>query len=173
MNYNFRKATTSEIPQIWEILQQAIIRRKNEGSNQWQDGYPNPEVIQKDIQKGVGYVLVEGETIVGYTAVLINDEPEYANIKGEWLTNGDFVVVHRVAIAENYLGKGLAKKIFGYIDEMARKANIYCIKADTNYDNFAMIKIFEKLGYSYCGLVHLRGCPRNAYEKVLIQVEEI
>jgi hypothetical protein len=40
MTYNFRKATTSEIPQIWDILQQAIARRKEEdGSNQWQDGY--------------------------------------------------------------------------------------------------------------------------------------
>jgi hypothetical protein len=42
ISYNFRKATPPEIPQIWDILQQAIIRRKNDGSNQWQDGYPNP-----------------------------------------------------------------------------------------------------------------------------------
>jgi hypothetical protein len=28
-----------------DILQQAIARRKADGSNQWQDGYPNPEVI--------------------------------------------------------------------------------------------------------------------------------
>jgi hypothetical protein len=28
MSYNFRKATPSEIPQIWDILQKAIARRK-------------------------------------------------------------------------------------------------------------------------------------------------
>jgi hypothetical protein len=39
MSYNFRKATPSEIPQIWDILQKAIARRKEDGSNQWQDGY--------------------------------------------------------------------------------------------------------------------------------------
>ena len=66
MNYQFRKANLSEITPIWEILQQAIHRRKEEGSAQWQDGYPNPEVVQNDITKGQGFVLVDGETIIGY-----------------------------------------------------------------------------------------------------------
>jgi hypothetical protein len=57
MQQQFRKATTTEIPQIWIILQQAIARRKADGSNQWQDGYPNPEVIQM-IYKNAGYVLL-------------------------------------------------------------------------------------------------------------------
>ena len=167
MNYNFRKATLSEINPIWDILQQAIIRRKNDGSNQWQDGYPNLEVVQKDIEKESGYVLTEGETIVGYIAVLINDEPAYEKIEGEWLTNDDFVLFHRVAIAENYLGKGLAKMMINYIEDFALKNKIKSIKADTNFDNDAMLNIFEKLGYKYCGQVYLRGNPRKAFEKVL------
>ena len=167
MNYNFRKATLSEINPIWDILQQAIIRRKNDGSNQWQDGYPNLEVVKKDIEKESGYVLTEGETIVGYIAVLINDEPAYEKIEGEWLTNDDFVLFHRVAIAENYLGKGLAKMMINYIEDFAVENNIKSIKADTNFDNDAMLNIFEKIGYKYCGQVYLRGNPRRAFEKVL------
>ena len=167
MNYNFRKATLSEINPIWDILQQAIVRRKNDGSNQWQDGYPNLEVVQKDIEKESGYVLTEGETIIGYIAVLINDEPAYEKIEGEWLTNDDFVLFHRVAIAENYLGKGLAKMMINYIEDFALKNKIKSIKADTNFDNDAMLNIFEKIGYKYCGQVYLRGNPRRAFEKVL------
>lgn len=110
MNYHFRKATTTDAPHIWIILQNAILRRKADGSNQWQDGYPNPEIIAQDIEKGIGYVLTDGEIIVGYSAVLINDEPEYNNLQGKWLTNGDFVVFHRVAIAEGYIGQNLSKK---------------------------------------------------------------
>lgn len=167
MNYHFRKATTTEIPQIWKILQQAILRRKEEGSTQWQDGYPNPEVIAKDIQKGAGFVLTNNETIIAYSAVLLNDEPEYANIKGNWLTNDDFVVIHRVAVAEKYLGKGLAKMIFQSIEKFALDNKIYSIKVDTNYDNSAMLKILEKLGYTYCGEVFFRGSSRKAFEKLL------
>ncbi|RQO30149.1 GNAT family N-acetyltransferase [Taibaiella sp. KBW10] len=167
MNYSFRKASMSEVPQIWAILEQAIIRRKEDGSNQWQDGYPNPEIITEDIASGHGFVLTDGAVIIGYSAVLINDEPEYANIKGHWLSNEDFVVFHRVAISENYLGKGLAKKMITGIEAFARDHNIFSVKADTNYDNTAMLNIFEKLGYTYCGEVYFRGSARKAFEKLL------
>ena len=171
MNYHFRKATTSEITHIWIILQQAIALRKADGSDQWQDGYPNLEVIQNDIDKNAGFVLTEDDTIIGYSAVLINDEPAYEKIEGQWLTKDDFIVVHRIAISESHLGKGLAKKLLGFIEEFAISNNIYSIKADTNFDNFAMMGIFEKLSYDYCGEVHFRGSARKAYEKVLIKTD--
>jgi GNAT superfamily N-acetyltransferase len=167
MNYFFRKAITAEISTIWKILQQAIIRRNEDGSEQWQDGYPNLDVVKKDIEKGVGFVLTDGKDIIGYTAVLINDEPEYANLNGKWLSNNDFVVFHRVALSGNHLGKGLAKKTLEFIEEYALNNNIYSVKADTNFDNFAMLKIFEKLGYHNCGKVYFRGSEREAFEKVL------
>lgn len=167
MTHTFRLAELPEVPRIWEILQQAIARRKADGSNQWQDGYPNPDVIKNDIDKGVGFVLIENEQIVGYTAVLINDETEYAKIEGKWLTEGDFVVFHRVAVADSHLGKGLAKEIFRQIEDYAREKGIPSVKADTNFDNPAMLNIFEKMGYIYCGEVYFRGSPRKAYEKVV------
>lgn len=169
MDTGFRKATLQELPQIWEIIKGAIKRRKEDGSNQWQDGYPNPDVIKNDIEKNVGFILKFDEEIIGYCAILVNDEPEYENIKGTWLTNGDFVVFHRVAIATGYLGKGLAKKMMDYIEDYALAQNIYSLKADTNFDNFAMMKIFDKAGYVYCGEVYFRGSARKAYEKVLVK----
>ena len=77
MTTQFRQATHNDHAQIWAIIEKAILRRKNDGSNQWQDGYPNPTVISNDINKNASYVLTSNETIVGYCAVLINDEPEY------------------------------------------------------------------------------------------------
>lgn len=171
MNYFFRKATNADIPIIWGILQQAIARRKEEGSDQWQDGYPNPDVIQKDIETHSGFVLTDDETIIGYCAVIINNEPAYTALKGKWLTNDDFVVFHRIAISEDYLGKGLAKKIMENIHKFAMANNIYSVKADTSFDNFAMLKIFEQLGYCFCGEVYFRGGERKAFEKVLTKVE--
>ena len=167
MEYSFRKAVATEQDQIWEILQQGILRRKMDGSNQWQDGYPNPEVVKADIEKGQGFVLTFGETIVGYTAIIINDEPAYHDIEGQWLTNGDFVVYHRVAISEDFVGRGLSKKILQAIDEFALNNHIHSVRADTNHDNIAMLKTFGKMGYTYCGEVFFRGSARKAFEKVL------
>lgn len=163
----FRLAKTEEIPEIWQIFEDAILRRKKEGSSQWQDGYPNPAVIKNDIDKGVGYILSSEDSIIGYCAIMVNDEPAYANITGNWLTDGDFVVIHRVAVAEGHVGKGFAKKMLGHIEAFAVVNNIRSIKADTNFDNFGMLKVFERMGYVYCGEVVLRGWPRKAFEKVL------
>lgn len=167
MNYKFRKAQAAEKPQIWKIIQQAIVRRKQDGSQQWQDGYPNEEVIQRDIERGIGYVLLMGDTIVGYTAILFNDEPAYGDLKGTWLSTGDFAVVHRIAISDDYLGKGLAQKIMLLTEEIASQHNVFSVKVDTNFDNMAMLRIFDKLGYTYCGEVTFRGGVRKAFEKIL------
>lgn len=167
MEYAFRQAVTEDTLLIWEILEKAIQRRKEDGSSQWQDGYPNPSVVKNDIGKGIGYVMTDGNTVIGYCAILINDEPEYANIKGKWLTVGDFVVYHRVAVSESYLGKGVAQRMLLYIENFALKNRIHSVKADTNFDNAGMLRIFEKLGYTYCGEVTFRGTPRKAFEKVL------
>lgn len=165
--YTFRKATLEDKEIIWNLLKQAIKRRKEDGSNQWQDGYPNEAIVENDIKNEFGYVLLDKEKVIGYSAVIINNEPEYEKIIGKWVTNNDFVVVHRIVIAEEYLGQGLSKTILKHIEDFALKNKINSIKVDTNFDNFAMMKIFESLGYIYCGEVFFRGSPRRAYEKVI------
>lgn len=167
MSEFFRPAKIEELQEIWRIIKHAISRRKADGSNQWQDGYPNPKVLRRDIEKNEGFVLTNGSNIIGYAAVMINDEPQYDEIDGEWLTTEDFVVYHRVAIAPEFLGKGYAKELISAIHDFAKENNIRSIKADTNFDNPAMMTIFEKLGYEYCGGVMINGSPRRAYEKVL------
>ena len=167
MDYQFRPAKSSEASEIWQILNDAIQRRKEDGSNQWQDGYPNMDVVKNDIERKIGFVLTQNDNVIGYTAVIINDEPDYIKIEGKWLTNQDFIVYHRVAISKKFLAKGMAKKMMKLIEEYALSKNIYSLKADTNHDNIPMLKIFEKMGYSFCGTVHIRQSPRKAYEKVL------
>ncbi|WP_343633127.1 GNAT family N-acetyltransferase [Fluviicola sp.] len=164
---NLRKATLSEIPVIWKILQQAIERRKQDGSAQWQDGYPNEQTIENDLANGYGYVLVENDQILGYAAIIFDIEPAYTDIQGKWLTNGEYVVIHRVATSNEAIGKGIATRLFQLIEDLAINAHVFSIKVDTNFDNPAMLKILDKLDYTYCGEVFFRGSARKAFEKVL------
>lgn len=166
MDYKFDKAEIGQLDEIWEIIKCAINRRKQDGSNQWQDGYPNQSIIEHDIKQGYAYVIFNDSDIIGYCAIL-NEEPEYAKIQGKWLTNSDFLVFHRVAIAEKYLRQGFSKAMLRFIESLAVDKNIFSIKADTNFDNEAMLTLFERSGYTYCGEVSFRGSPRKAFEKVL------
>jgi GNAT superfamily N-acetyltransferase len=164
---NLRKATPSEIPAIWEILQQAIERRKQDGSQQWQDGYPNEQSIHNDLSNGSAYVLTENDQILAYAAIIFDVEPAYNDIQGKWLTNDEYVVVHRVATSNEAIGKGIATQLFKLIEDLALDSKVYSIKVDTNFDNLPMLKILDKLGYTYCGEVFFRGSARKAFEKVL------
>ncbi len=163
-----RKAEIEDRDIIWGIIQQSIERRKQDGSTQWQNGYPNLGTVESDIAKGFGYVLtVDGEIAV-YAALILNDEPAYSTIEGAWLSDGEFVVVHRVAVDEKFAGQGMVKKLFDHIEVFTKSHGIQSIKVDTNYDNLAMLKILESKGYSYCGEVLLAGGMRKAYEKIII-----
>lgn len=165
--YSIRKAQSDDLPHIWDIIQYAIEQRKADGSEQWQDGYPNPEVLQRDIDNGAAFVLTDSGTIAGYCAIMVNNEPAYAGIEGKWLSDGDFIVFHRIAVAKHHTGKGLARKLLEYIEQVALSNGIHSIKADTNFDNAAMLHLFASMGYIYCGEVYFRGSARKAFEKLL------
>lgn len=166
-NFNLHIATEDDLPFIWKIIQKAILRRKKDGSTQWQDGYPNIETIKDDINNRVGFIAKIDENLVAYAVIDSRIEPEYEKIEGKWLSENPYLVIHRVAIDEQYIGQGIATKIFAEIENMARDRNIKSIKVDTNFDNIGMLKILEKLNYTYCGEVHFRGSARQAFEKLL------
>ncbi|MDR0295671.1 MAG: hypothetical protein LBH91_05730 [Prevotellaceae bacterium] len=74
-----RKAIFSELPVIWNILQQAIEQRKEEGSEQWQDGYPNEQSIYDDISKEYAYVLTGDNAILAYAAIILGSVSKQLN----------------------------------------------------------------------------------------------
>ena len=165
---SLRPAIPEDQSAIWEILKQAIELRRRQGSRQWQDGYPNPQTVADDISKNQGFVfLADDDRIVGYVAIIENDEPAYENIDGRWLTEGDFIVLHRLAISQDAVGRGMAKVLFKIIEDFVRHKNFPSIRVDTNFDNIAVLKTLDRLGYQYCGEVLLRGAARKAFEKVL------
>jgi GNAT superfamily N-acetyltransferase len=166
-NLKFRRAEISDREEVWEILQQGILRRKLEGSSQWQDGYPNLQTIDNDIENGFGVVFCVEEKIAAYAAFIFENEPAYEVIEGKWLSDYSYLVIHRVAVSKCFLGKGLATEIFKNAENIAETKNYFSIRVDTNFDNHAMLKILKKLKYSYCGEVYFRGFARRAFEKLL------
>lgn len=163
-----RQATRNDGEIIWNILQYAIERRRLDGSNQWQDGYPNPDVVALDIQNHYAFVLENDKDIIAYAALIYNDEPAYEEILGQWLTSGDFYVVHRVAIARKFIGQGFSVKLLEEIENFIRQQKVPSLRMDTNFDNAAMLALLKKRNYHHCGEVLMRGAPRLAFEKQLL-----
>ena len=69
-----RMAYPNEIKRIMEIIQDAKESLAQRQVDQWQDGYPDEEIIFEDILESRGYVAVEDQEVVAYAAVYKGNE---------------------------------------------------------------------------------------------------
>lgn len=163
-----RQANSEDVSIIWSIFQQAIEKRKLEGSSQWQNGYPNEKVISDDIGNGYGYVAALDGIIIGYIAIIFDGEPAYNIIDGTWISDLPFAVLHRLAVKQDTDIRGIGSAVMLAVEKIVKSNNFSAIRVDTNYDNVAMLRVFKKLGYQYCGKVTLPGGEREAFEKIVL-----
>ena len=165
-------ATEADLQAVIELVAQGRAALARQGVDQWQDGYPAPGHISADIGRGCGYVLCrpgvrECRAIIAYGAVAFDGEPAYEALEGEWLTDGPYVVVHRMAVADGECGKGVAAEFLRHAEEMARERGIGAFRIDTNHDNRPMLRLLERMGFTFCGKVVYRSGERLAFEKRL------
>lgn len=162
----FRKATKEDIDAIAAMIKAASSRLGAAGIDQWQRGYPNRESVERDVEHGVGMVLCEGDTLISYGAVIFSGEPAYNDLTGgEWLTSGDYAVVHRLCVNEIFVGMGFAKRFMQAAEAMASE-QVRSMRIDTHPDNKIMQGLINSLEYTYCGDVVIES-RRLAYEKIL------
>ena len=117
----FRPALPHESSRIWEIILQAKEQMRRENKCQWDEHYPTPQHIAKDIENGYAHVLCRNEKIIAYGAVVFDGEPAYQKIKGKWLSENPFVVLHRLAVAEEEKRKGIAAVFLSETEKKALK----------------------------------------------------
>lgn len=167
-----RKTEARDLEALMPLFDEARGTIAQLGIDQWQNGYPNRDVILADVNKTQSYcVLIDGE-ICGTFALIEDGEPTYNEIfDGEWLTGDSrdqYFAIHRVAISVKCRGKGVSTEIISFCAEKARAAGKISLRIDTHKGNVVMRKMLEKHGFSYCGTIYLEsGDERVAYEKIL------
>jgi RimJ/RimL family protein N-acetyltransferase len=162
-----RKSTKNDLKYIMEIINEAKVFLKESKVDQWQQGYPNEEVILGDIKNEYSYVLEYNDKIIGTTALSFDGEKDYDVIyDGKWISNGRYAVIHRIAISKKAKIKGIGTEIIKKAEEICLSKGIKSIKIDTHEDNLAMQKLLERNNFKYCGIVYvLDNSKRIAFEK--------
>ena len=152
-----KKAELDNINEIMSMIENGRKHIQTYNIPQWINGYPSSETIKEDIEKDRGYLLIEDNEIVGYFVVLKHD-PCYDKIDGEWISNSEYVAIHRTVT--KYFNKGLGSIMFDEIKRIYKH-----IRVDTHEGNISMNKCLLKNDFKYCGVIYLTdGSPRNAYE---------
>ena len=101
----------------------------------------------------------------------------YENMKeGEWLSAGEYAVIHRMAVSDEGKSRGISGEILKELEKICIKKGIYSIKIDTHEDNEPMKGFLKKNGFLLCGVIYLDMEPdlnakRITFEKILEKKE--
>ena len=101
--------------------------------------------------------------VIAYGAVVFDGEPAYDAIEGAWLTDGEYVVLHRMAVADGEKARGVATEFMRRVEAMAHGRGTGSMRVDTNFDNRYMLRMLGRLGFVYCGKVRYRSGERLAF----------
>lgn len=140
---------------------------KEQGIDQWQNGYPDEACIHNDIINKRGYFLSDENQELGYLCIDFDGEPAYEKLDGKWLSDGKYVVVHRLALSEKARGKNISSIVFQLVEELALEKGITAFRVDTDADNQKMQHILKKNGFTFCGTIWFDNSEKIAFEKIL------
>ena len=130
-----RETGEDDLGQVMTIIRMAQQSFRDQGVDQWQDGYPNEEVILEDIRKGQSYVAEENGIILGTAVISFEREQTYDRIeKGQWLTPEEtvYAVIHRIATHSEYKRRGTAKAFLEAAKKTVKKRGAISIRIDTH-----------------------------------------
>ena len=165
---SIKKSSVNDVQAIMKLVHQAQLYFKNNGIDQWQDGYPKDENIYSDIDKGHSYVLFQNN-IMATMYFAFEDDPCYKDIDGQWLTNNQaYAVIHRIVVDENHKGQNIAHHLLEFAISKCYEKGIHSIRIDTHEDNLSMQRFLKKHHFVKCGQITLSsGAPRIAFEKII------
>lgn len=169
MNYNYRLANLKDIDEIMIAVEDARALLKEEGNGQWQFGYPNRDDFINDIKNNNLYVVLTSDGDIASVCAITGYEEAYMHMyEGAWLTDYEYLVMHRVAVKAKYRGLGYGKALFEVFINVAKEKGIKSLRIDTHKNNSLLIHLFDLFGFIYCGKAILPpDKDRVMYEKIL------
>ncbi len=150
---------------VMEIIDGAKRHLHEQGIDQWQTGYPDRGSIEADLAAGRGYLLAEGEQVLGYLCADFDGEPAYSELRGSWGSSGEYVVVHRMAFADAARGRGLSGEVFRLVQQLALERGVHSMRIDTDPANLKMRHILQKNGFELRGSITFDGSEKLAFDR--------
>ncbi len=161
-----RKAKIEELEAIMFIIEEVVIDMQATGIDQWDNLYPNKEVIGDDIMRGNLYVSEEDNIIKGIVALNEAQAQEYENLSWKY-KSGKQLIIHRLCVKPTCQGNGIAKSLIKFSEDFARSCEYNSIRLDTFVYNLRACKFYEQLQYEKVGIVNFRKGEFQCFEKAI------
>jgi len=150
-----RKANGKDMNTVLEIFKKAINVMNTNGILQWDDIYPDEQILNEDIENNQMFLgEIDGKIV---SVFVLNQECDEEYENGNWrYQRSPFAVIHRFCVNPNFQNNGIGTKTMNIIEEMLKENSIETIRLDTFSLNTYALKMYEKLGYNKVGEVSWR-----------------
>lgn len=163
-----RKAYKEDLIKIMKMYESCVAGMIKNGIDQWDDTYPDTQTIAQDLENQTYYVAEDKEVIVGGINIDKNQDLTYLDVNWED-TSSEFLVVHRLAVKEEFWNKKIGKNLMLFTEKMAIKRGLKSIRLDTYSENLKAMDFYIKLGYRKLGAINLKPNKNEYYcfEKII------
>lgn len=141
-----------DIPSILELLQACALDMNTRGIHQWDEFYPNREVVESDVENESIFMVKAGQEIAGVITFDQNQSEEYKTIAWRYNEPG-ILVIHRLAVRPKHQKQGIAQKLMDYATECGVRENCHSIRLDTYSGNEQAVNFYKRRGFDLCGEV--------------------
>lgn len=132
----------------------------------WDEGYPNKEIVLKDISRKSMYMMMDGEErIIGVSSAGIDDELINLTCWSDSIKKPCFLA--RIGIIPEMQNHGYAAWMIQIISEDLITRGFDGVHFLVSKTNPAAIALYKKLGFSCCGETVDFGEDWYCYEKEL------
>lgn len=131
----------------------------------WDEGYPNPEIIETDITGGHLYGAVDGNELIAVGAALPDDE--LIHLPCWTISAQNPCVFSRIGVAPNRQGQGLASQMVRYMEEEMRLSGFDVVRMLVSPGNAKALHVYHGCGYQECGSTRMYEEDWLCFEKKL------
>jgi ribosomal protein S18 acetylase RimI-like enzyme len=163
-----RKAEISDLENIMLMYKSCVAGMVENGIDQWDETYPNDEIIIEDLNVGTYYVAEMNETIIGGINIDKNQDDTYLSL--DWKDKSDsFLVVHRLGVKEEFWNKKIGKDLMLFTEKLVIEKGLKSIRLDTYSGNPKAMEFYRRLGYTEIGTIDLKPDKDKYYcfEKII------
>ena len=143
---------------------------RENGIDQWDEDYPNYEVIMQDLQTQTLFAYRENNEILGIVVLNETQDEEYTQINWSTCETARNMIVHRLAVKPSQQRRGIARQLMDYAETWARN-NLYdAVRLDTFSQNPRNQRFYSNRGYTDLGPIYLKykkDHPYYCYELLL------
>ena len=163
---NYSKADINDLEEIYSLYQNAIIAMEKDNIHQWDEIYPDKDILKEDITKNQMYIGKTDNKIAVCFVLSEECDEEYKNGKWQW-PDSKFCVIHRLCVNPKFQNQGIATQTMEYIEKLCKEAGYDSIRLDCFTENPYSRKLYDKAGYSVVGYADWRKGRFELREKLI------